>query len=81
MTQALIANPFLTAEQLAASLGVKPDTVRDWGRRSLIPRIKVSHKVIRYDLDDVVAALKARAAEAIEIVKLPDVESDNVQTA
>ena len=74
MNQTPIASPFLTAEQLAASLGVKPDTIRGWGRRGLIPRVKVSHKVIRYVLDDVVAVLKGRTAETIKTVKLPNSE-------
>ena len=49
--------------RLAASLGVKPGTIRDWGRCGLIPRVKISHKIVRYDPKDVVAAMKKRAAE------------------
>ena len=79
MNQACIANPFLTAEQLAASLGVKPNTVRAWGRRGLIPRVKVSHKVVRYVFDDVVAVLKRRAAETIETDKLSNVENPDAK--
>ena len=79
VNQTCMPNPFLTAEQLAASLGVKPDTIRDWGRRGLIPRVKVSHKVVRYVLDDVVTVLKRRAADLIETDKLSRLENPNAQ--
>ncbi len=81
MNQACISNPFLTAEQLAASLGVKPDTIRDWGRRGLIPRVKVSHKVVRYELDDVVAVLKKRALDRETPPQLESAESPNKECA
>ncbi len=78
MNQALITNPFLTAEQLAANLGVRPDTIRDWGRRGLIPRIKLSHKIVRYDLEDVVAVLlKKRESDRETAPQLEPTESQN----
>lgn len=51
----------LTAEELAVRLRVKPDTVRGWARRGMIPRLQLSSKVIRYDLHSVVAALTGQA--------------------
>ncbi len=51
-------NDLLTAEQLADRLAVKPRTVREWFRAGLIPATRLSPKVIRYSLDDVVAALE-----------------------
>lgn len=53
----------LTAEELAERLRVKPGTVRVWSRRGLIPRQRLSPKVIRYDLAAVVAALRQRAQQ------------------
>ena len=53
-------NELLTAEQLAARLSVKPRTVKAWLQAGLIPATRLTSKVIRFDLDDVVAALKSR---------------------
>ena len=50
----------LTAEQLAARLGVKPRTVKAWLQAGLIPAIRLTPKVIRFDLDKVVSALEQR---------------------
>ena len=60
----------LTAEQLAERLGVKPRTVRAWLRTGLIPASRLTRKVIRYDLGQVVAALKQRQeAEGVNDAK------------
>ena len=53
---------FLTAEQLAERLGVKPRTVKEWLRAGIIPATRLTPKVIRYDLEQVVSALKQRQA-------------------
>ena len=53
-------NDLLTAEQLADRLGVKPRTVRQWSLDGLIPAKRLTPKVIRYSLDDVVASLQKR---------------------
>ncbi len=50
----------LTADELANRLHVKPDTVRVWARRGLIPRVQLSPKVIRFELPAAVSALKQR---------------------
>ncbi len=47
----------VTAVELARQLDVKPDTVRRWSRRGVIPRVQVSNKVIRFDPGAVRAAL------------------------
>ena len=52
----------LTAEQLADRLCVKPRTVRQWSLDGLIPAMRLTPKVIRYRLDDVVASLQERQA-------------------
>jgi excisionase family DNA binding protein len=51
----------LTAAELAERLGVKPGTILGWHRLGRIPARRLSHKVLRFSLPDVVAALEARA--------------------
>ena len=50
----------LTADEIAERLGVRPRTVREWSRKKLIPAVRLSRKVIRYDPTAVVAALTER---------------------
>ncbi len=52
----------LTAEELAERLRVRPDTVRGWARRGLIPKVQLSPKVIRFDPRAVVEAMTRRQA-------------------
>ena len=57
----------LTADELARRLRVRPDTVRNWARRKLIPRLQLSPKVIRFDLQAVIEAVTARQrAKAVQ---------------
>lgn len=53
----------LTAEELAIRLRVQPDTIRAWTRQGVIPAIRPSAKVIRYDANSVIESLKRRQAE------------------
>jgi hypothetical protein len=50
----------LTASELASRLGVRPGTILGWHRDKRIPARKLSHKVLRFSLPDVVAALETR---------------------
>ena len=50
----------LTAEELADRLRVRPETVRTWARRGTIPAVRLSPKVIRFDLQAVVEAMTSR---------------------
>ena len=50
----------LTAEELADQLRVQPGTVRQWYRRGLIPAVRLTPKVIRYNLPSVIDALRKR---------------------
>jgi excisionase family DNA binding protein len=52
----------LTAIELAERLRVKPSTVLGWQRAGRIPSIRITPKVLRFNLGDVMAALKAAAA-------------------
>lgn len=49
----------MTRDDLAARLGVRPATVSRWTRTGRIPARRLSPKVIRYRLADVLAALEA----------------------
>ena len=50
----------LTADELAECLKVRPGTVRQWSRRGLIPAVRLTPKVVRYEFESVVNALKTR---------------------
>jgi excisionase family DNA binding protein len=54
----------LTTNDIAAKLRLKPTTIREWVRQGRIPEIKLSRKVRRFDLGEVLAALKAPRREA-----------------
>jgi len=53
----------LTADELADRLRLKPETIRIWTREGIIPAIRVTAKVIRYDLGEVETALRERSAD------------------
>ncbi len=53
----------VTATELAKWLQVTPETVRLWSRRGRIPRVALSRKVIRYNVDAVMRALAPNAAD------------------
>jgi excisionase family DNA binding protein len=52
----------LTAKEVAKQLNLSASTITEWGRSGKIPRVKISHKIIRYPLDAVQAALVKQAA-------------------
>ena len=54
-------NDLLTATELADRLRVKPSTVLDWHRAGRIPSVRLTPKVLRFNLGDVVAALRRPA--------------------
>jgi len=53
----------ITAEQLAERLSLRPDTIRRWTRAKIIPCLKLSGKVIRYDLIEVERALRENSQD------------------
>lgn len=53
----------LTAAELARHLKLSPDTIKAWAREGIIPAIRITPKVIRYDLEKVNAALHLRSNE------------------
>lgn len=52
----------ITAEELAERLRLRPSTIRRWSQDGLIPSIKLTGRVTRFDFDAVRAALTHRSA-------------------
>lgn len=48
----------MTKEEVAMELGVAPSTIRLWARTGRIPEIHITPKVRRFDLADVLEALR-----------------------
>lgn len=55
------ATEYLTALEMADRLRVRLDTIRRWTRSSIIPAIRVTGKVVRYDPIEVERALRKRS--------------------
>lgn len=49
----------ITANELAERLKVKPETIRIWAQKGLIPSIRITPKIIRFDLIAVLKALRS----------------------
>ncbi len=47
----------MTAAELAARVGVRPGTILQWHRKGRIPARKLSPKVLRFNLSEVLSAL------------------------
>lgn len=54
------ARELVTAEEIAERVRVQPDTVKGWGRRGIIPAVRISRQTVRFDLDAVLQALRNR---------------------
>lgn len=59
------ATELLTARELGSRLRVSPETVRAWGRRGFIPTVRLSRKVIRFNLQAVLEARSAAPAKGV----------------
>ena len=49
----------LTTEELAARLKLETSTIREWARSGKIPVLRLSAKVLRFNLAEVMAALQS----------------------
>lgn len=54
------ANSLIDTAELAKHLGIQPSTVRAWVRAGRIPAVRITPKVIRFDIGDVIKSLKMR---------------------
>ena len=52
-------NEILTANELAARLKLKPETIRVWAREGRIPSIRPTQKILRFDLQKVLQAISS----------------------
>lgn len=52
----------LTAADVAARLSVRPSTIVEWRKTGRIPSVRISHKVIRFNMAEVLNALTCRPA-------------------
>ena len=59
----------LTAAALGEHLGVKPRTILGWHREGKIPSRRLSHKVLRFNLRDVLTALETHKQAGHEGVR------------
>ena len=59
----------VTAEELAKQLSLSPGTVRRWAQAGIIPRLRLSGKVIRFDPAEVEAALRRNAIEEGDVCR------------
>jgi excisionase family DNA binding protein len=47
----------LTAAEMAARIRVRPTTLQEWAREGLIPSVRITPKVIRFDAEAVIRVL------------------------
>ena len=52
----------ITANELAEHLHLKPETIRVWARQGLIPSLRPTPKVLRFEMQSVLAAIKEISA-------------------
>ncbi len=50
----------LTADEVGQRIQVRPETVLAWSRKGRIPALRISPKVVRFRLADVLSALEGR---------------------
>ncbi|MFA6242040.1 MAG: helix-turn-helix domain-containing protein [Candidatus Hydrogenedentales bacterium] len=53
----------VTAEEIADRLCLRPSTIKRWAQENIIPALRLSGKVVRFDPEAVERALRARAAQ------------------
>ena len=64
-----MVNELLTVTELADRLRVRPRKVQAWARRGRIPAVSISPKVVRFELGEVVKALKRNDGREVRDAK------------
>jgi excisionase family DNA binding protein len=57
-----VSNDWVTAKELAHRMRVTPDTIKAWSREGRIPSVRVSARVLRFNVAEVMAAIRAKGA-------------------
>lgn len=52
----------LTVRELAKRLQLKPETIRIWARKGLIPSLHPTPKTLRFEMESVLAAIEKVSA-------------------
>lgn len=52
----------LTADELAERLAVSPRTVIEWANAGLIPEVRLSERIRRFDYGEVINAIRQRSS-------------------
>ena len=50
----------IKSKELAVLLGLRVDTVLRWARQGILPRLKLSRNVIRFDAEEVQKAIREK---------------------
>lgn len=53
----------ITAEQMGERLSLSAGTIKRWANEGIIPCLKLSGKVVRFDPEEVESALRQKALE------------------
>lgn len=72
MADPLPTGTLLTAEQLAARLNLSVQQVHRLSASGRIPRYKLGHRTVRFNLDEVLAALQAPASTPARPAQRPE---------
>lgn len=55
----------VTANELATRLRVRPATIRLWTREGIVPAIRITGKIIRYDPAEVIETLRRQSVTRV----------------
>jgi excisionase family DNA binding protein len=62
MSNACSFASLLPTKEMAAQIRVEPDTLLGWARKGRIPCVRLGRKMVRFDPEAVIQALKASQA-------------------
>jgi len=56
-----VESKLVDASAVAEAMGIRSATVRRWANQGLIPVVRISSRTVRFDLADVLAAIRKMA--------------------